>query len=89
MVGRTLDAVIPRIIVRMAVAILFAIRLVVLVVIGHEIVERKSVMGGDKIYARPRLAPASIEEIAGAGDTRGESASLPSSPFQYDRAVSR
>ena len=67
---------IPRVIVRVAVAVLFFIRLILLVVIGDQIVERKTVMSGDKIYAGPWLAPAAIKEIAGAGDTRGEIGNL-------------
>src|SRR5580658_222460 len=33
-----------------AIAVIFAIRLVVLLVVGHEIVEREAVMTGDKIH---------------------------------------
>ena len=73
---RTFDAMIPRVIVRVAVAVLFSICHILLVVIGDQIVERKSVMSGDKIYAGPWLAPAAIKEIAGAGDARGEIGNL-------------
>ena len=45
----------------MAVASAFPVRLVVLVVVGNEIVQGKSVMRGDEIDRRPRLAAASVE----------------------------
>src|ERR1700730_17066067 len=56
----------------MAVAIVFAIGLVVLVVIGDEIVEREAVMGGGKAEARPGLAAALIEDVARGRDPGGQ-----------------
>ncbi len=75
-VRRAFDAMIPRVIVRVAVAVLFFIRLILLVVIGDQIGERKSIVSGDKIYAGPWLASAAIKKIGGARDTRGEIGNL-------------
>ncbi len=50
-VGRTFDAVIPRIVVVGAVLVVFAVRLVVLFVVADNIVQREAVMGRDEIDA--------------------------------------
>ena len=55
------SAVIPGAIVRVPIAVLFAIGLVVLIVVGEQIVQREAVMSRDKVDARPWLPPASIE----------------------------
>ena len=89
-VGRPFDAVIPRMVVGMAVAVVFAVRLVVLVVVGDEVVEVEAVMRGDEIDAGPRLAAALVEEVAETGDALGEVRQAgPRSPFQKLRTVSR
>src|SRR6266700_2746596 len=59
-------------IVGMAVAVVLAIGLIVLVVIGDEVVQIEAVMRGDEIDAGPWLAAALVEEIAGAGDALGK-----------------
>ena len=51
-------AAVPREVVRVAVAVVFAVRFVVLVVVGDEIVQREAVVRGDEIDARPGLAAA-------------------------------
>ena len=43
-VGRPLDAVVPRAVVALAVAVVFAVGLVVLVVVRHEIAQREAVV---------------------------------------------
>jgi hypothetical protein len=50
----------------MAVAILLAVRLVVLAVVGDEVVEREPVVRGDEVDRRPRLAAALVEQVGGA-----------------------
>ena len=60
-VGWPFDTVIPRMVVGMAVVIVFAIRLIVLVVVGDEVVEVETVMRRDEIDAGPRLASALVE----------------------------
>ena len=47
----------------MAVAVVLAVRLVVLVVVGDEVVEREAVMRGDEIDAGPGLAAAAVEQV--------------------------
>ncbi len=47
----------------MAVAVVFAVRLVVLVVVGDEIAQGEAVVRSDEIDARPRFPPAEIELV--------------------------
>ena len=55
-----------------AVAIVFAVGLVVVVVVGDEVVQREAVVAGDEIDAGVRPAAAPFIEIAGAAEARGE-----------------
>ncbi len=75
-----------------AVAIVLAIGLVVLVIVGDEVVEREAVMGGDKIHRRPRLATALVEQVRRGRQPRrefGELAliALPERPHRVAEAV--
>ena len=56
----------------MAVAVVLAVGLVVLVVVGDEVVQREAVMGGDEVDAGPGLAAALVEEVGRGGEARGE-----------------
>src|SRR5580700_3970051 len=56
----------------MAVLIVLAIRLVVLIVVRDEVVEREAVVRGDEIDAGPRLAAAAGKGIGGRGNARGK-----------------
>ncbi len=56
--------VIEGVVVGMAVAILLAVRLVVLLVVRNEVVQRETIMGGDEVHRRPRLAAAPVEQVA-------------------------
>src|SRR5690606_5004815 len=47
-----------------AVAIVFAVRLVVLAVIAHDIRKREAVMGGNEVDARPGPASALVKDVA-------------------------
>jgi len=68
-------------VVAVAVAIVLAVRFVVLVVVRDEIVEIETVMAVTKLtLARP--ASALVEEIAGSRTRLAKSAIDPSSPFQ-------
>ena len=58
----------------MPVLVVLAIRLVVLLVVGDEVVQGEPVMGGDEIDAGPGLAAAVIEDVAGRAKPRGEGA---------------
>ena len=88
-VRRPLDPVISRSIVGVAVPVVFTVGFVVLLVVGHEIVERKTIMGSDEVHARPGLPSPSVEEIGRALIRAANSAIFPSSPFQYALTVSR
>ena len=69
-VGRPFGAAVPRAVVGVAVLVVFAVRLVVLVVVGNEIVQREAVVGGDEIDARPGLAAAMIELVRRGAEAR-------------------
>src|SRR5580704_8648368 len=68
--GRALDAAVPGSIVGLAVAILFAIFLVVPVVVTDQVIQREAVMSGQKIDARVRLAAARFIEVRAARQPR-------------------
>src|SRR5258708_35402994 len=72
MVGGAFAAAVPDVIGVVAVAVLLAVRLVVLVVVTDEIVEGEPVMGGDEVDAGPGPAPLVAEDVGGAGEARGE-----------------
>src|SRR5438105_670235 len=65
-VRRSFHAAIPTEIVVSAVAVLLPVRLVVLLVVGNHVVERKPVMRSDKVNAGVRAAPAGLVQIAAA-----------------------
>src|SRR5690606_33125174 len=67
-VARTLDARVPAEVVIAAVAVVLAVRLVVLTVIADEVVEREAVVARDEVDAvrRPTAVPA--VEVAAARD---------------------
>ena len=50
-VGRTFDAAVPAAIVVGAVAVVLAVRFIVLLVVGDEIVEREAIVAGDEVDA--------------------------------------
>src|SRR5580692_5411178 len=71
-IGRAFGAAIPRAVVAVAVAILFAVRLVVLVVVGDQVAQREAVVCGYEVDAGVRTAPAPRIEVRAAGEPRGE-----------------
>ena len=54
------------------VAVILAVRLVVLLVVGDEVVQREAVVRGDEVDARPGLAAAAVEDVGRAGQARRE-----------------
>src|SRR6185436_12173757 len=70
--GRTFDAAIPAEIVVVAIAIFFAIRIVVLVVVSGRIVQREAVVTGHIVDARGRPPAARAKQVAGTGEALGE-----------------
>ncbi len=63
---RALDAAVPPALVVVAVAVLLAVRLVVLRLVGHEVVQRRAVVRGDEVDARGGLPAARLVQIAAA-----------------------
>ena len=57
---------------RMAVAVVLAVRLVVLVVVGDDVRQREAVMRGDEVDARPGPAAAPVEEFGRAEQPASE-----------------
>src|ERR1700735_381466 len=60
---RTFDAAVPGSIVGLAVTILFAIFFVMPFVVTDQVIQRETVVGGEKIDARVRLAAARFIQI--------------------------
>ena len=71
-VGRPFGAAVPRAVVALAVAVVFAVRLVVLLVVGDEIAQREAVVRGDEVDARVRPPRGALVEIGAAGEPVGE-----------------
>ncbi len=69
-VGWTFGAAVPGAIVRVAVAVVLAIRLVVLVIVGNEVAKSEAVVGNDEIDARPGLSAAKIEFVGRSAEPR-------------------
>ena len=65
-VGRSFDAEIPRAIVALAVAVVLAVRLVVLLVVRNEIAQREAVVRGDEVDARVRPPRRPLIEVGAA-----------------------
>src|SRR3982074_1262000 len=60
----------------MSVPIVFAVRLIVLLVIGNEVVKRESIMRGDEVYGGPRLSAAFVKQVRGCGKARRQVSQL-------------
>ena len=75
-VGRALDAAVPRAVVVGAVLAVLEVVLVVLLVVGDEVGEREAVVRGDEVDRRRRLAPVARVEVARAGEALGEAADV-------------
>src|SRR6476620_498093 len=67
LIGCSLDTAVGAVIVVGTIAVVLAVRQIVLAVIAHEVGERKSIVNGDMIDARARAAAIVIEKIGGAG----------------------
>ena len=67
-VGVALDAAVPRPVVVGAVAVVLAVGLVVLAVVGDQVAQGEPVVGGDEVDRRRRLAGAALVEVARPGE---------------------
>ena len=63
-VCRAFRAAVPGVIVVRAVAVVFAVRLIVLIVVADQIVQREAIMRGDEIDAGRREAAVALVQIA-------------------------
>ena len=71
-IGWAFDATVPTLIIVGPVAIFFAVRFVMLLVVTDQIAQREAIVRGDEVDARAR-APAVVgKEIAAAGEPRSE-----------------
>src|SRR5262249_21746415 len=73
-VGRSLDATVPAGVVVGAVAVVLAVGLVVLAVVGDEVVEREAVVAGDEVDALLGLALLVAVNLRAADDAVGDAA---------------
>src|SRR5208337_2625691 len=88
--GRTLDPTIPGEVGSWAVAVSFRVRLVVLAIVRNKIVQRETVVAGDKIDALFGLLPFAVTKDVGLPSPRcASSLTAPLSPFAKQRISSR
>src|SRR6185295_15585761 len=71
-VRRTLRAAVPREVVVVAIAVLFAVGFVVLPVITDQVLESEAIVRGDEVDAGVRPAAALLVEVARAAEAGGE-----------------
>src|SRR5690606_14534547 len=60
----TFNPAVPTQIVRMAVIVVFAIRFIVFVVVGNDIIQSETVMRGYEVDAGPRSSPTLFEQVS-------------------------
>src|SRR5690606_25652198 len=71
-VRRPLDAAVGREVGLVAVAVVLAVGLVVLLLVGDEVLQREPVVGGDEVDGGERAAAGALVEVGRPGDARGE-----------------
>src|SRR5437588_547340 len=76
--GRAFDAVVETEVVVVPVAVAFAVRLVVLLVVADEVSKGEAVVRGDEVDAGVRASASALVEVAAARQTKGEVVQLPS-----------
>src|SRR5215472_1367981 len=90
-VGLPFNTAIPAQIIVVAVPIAFAIGFVVFIVVRHQVIERKSIMGGDEIDAVDWQFAVGLEDVGTSCDDIGNSAkhgfSINVSPIALDKAA--
>ena len=75
--GFAFRAEVPAFVLVMAVAAVFAIGLVVFFLVGHQVVQRVAVVGGDEVDAGAGQPPVGFVEVAAAGEPVGHFGNLP------------
>ena len=70
--GGALHTAVPRTIVAFAVSIAFAVGRVVLLVVAHQFVHRKAVMGGNEVHGGDRAATVHLVQVGAAHQSTGE-----------------
>ena len=91
-VGLALDAVVPGAVVVGAVAVVLAVGLVVLVLVGHQVAQGEAVVRGDEVDRRERPAAVVGVEVRRAGEPVAELRARRCrrlAPRQKSRTVSR
>src|SRR5580704_1255258 len=69
-IGRTFDAAVPAQVVIRTIPVSFAVRFVVLRVVGNKVVEGKAVMAGNEVDAVDRQMAAPLIDVGAPGDAR-------------------
>ena len=67
-VGRAFHAAVVGMIIVRAVLVVFAIRFVMFVVVGDQVLQREAVMRGNKVDARRWPAPVPLIQVAAASE---------------------
>src|SRR5690606_23872903 len=79
-VGGTFGTVVPGMVVVAAVAVVLAIGLVVLVVVGNQVLKREAIVRADEIDAGPGSPVAPVEQLRGGAKPRGQVTTLAEVP---------
>ena len=88
-VGRAFDTAIPASVVVGAIAVVFAVRLVVLLVVGDQVIQGEAVVAGDEVDALLGLALLVPVNVGTAEQPVGQAPDEPSSPRKKSRTSSR
>ena len=84
-VGAALDAAVPAVVVVGAVAVVLAVGLVVLAVVGHQVVQREAVVRGDEVHRRQRPDAPRTGPTSRPAGRRGRARRRPGSTPRRDR----
>src|SRR5205085_1966501 len=76
-VGRALDAAVPAVVLRGAVAVRLAVGLVVLLVVTDQVPEREAVVAGHEVDRVGRLPARGLVQVGAAADARRQPAGRP------------
>ena len=70
--GRAFDTAVPGTVVAFAIPIAFAVGIVMLLVVAHQIVHGEAIMCGDEVHGSHRTAAVHLIQVGAAHQTAGE-----------------